>query len=434
MDNMGKKVSVINRLQNLVIILLSLSAAFLLLKTPLFGTFSDQTLPELAEGLFSTEPSSGGEVEVELSGLTAPVRVVYTGEYTRCGSDALTMAEDGFSRVGSLLGEALGSAGAMVPSTEEAFLAALEGSGIYYGFTAGLPLEILCDTLGTSVPISHAVFVRRALLCPDGDTANLYLLDQNGTCYAFSTALCSAVLAEFLSSLEGTDMDFALTEGDTYSALSPFTLVMAEPTQRYMLSASGSLSTDLSELLRLAEFNPHTENRYTESSGTTVVREAYGTLRIAADGTVTYRSGSAESGALYTVSTDRSVASLTESVAAAQRLASTLLQKSGGAASLYLSGVEENAKGCTVTLDYVIGGTPLRFADGSHAVSVTVEGCNIIAFSLHFRSYALTDIPALLLPIRQAAAIARKNHAGSELAAFYVDSGAESVGVSWLPN
>ena len=239
---------------------------------------------------------------------------------------------------------------------------------------------------------------------------------------------------EFLSSLEGTATGFAFTEGNAYDGLSPFTLIMGEPTARYLLSASSSLTSDLSELLRLAEFNPHTENRYTESSGTTVVREAYGTLRITADGTVSYRSGNAEAGALYTVSTDHSVASLTESVAAAQRLASTLLQKSGGAASLYLSGIKENAKGRTVTLDYVISGTPLRFADGSHAVSVTVEGRSITAFSLHFRSYTLTDVPALVLPIRQAAAIARKNHAGSELSVFYVDSGAESVGVSWLPN
>ena len=431
---MDKNSAVINRLQNIVIVLLSLSALFLLLQTPLFGTFANQTLPQLAEGLFSAEPSSGDTVAVELSGLTAPVRVVYTDEYTRCGSDALTTADDSFSRAGALLGEALGSVGAMIPSTEEAFLAALENSGIYYDFTVGLPLEILCDTLGTSVPISHDILVRRALLCSDGSAASLYLLDQNGTCCAFSTALPGAVLTEFLSSLEGSSIYFALTEGDTYDALSPFTLIMSEPTPRYMLSASASLTSDLSELLRLAEFNPHTENRYTESTGTTVVRESYGTLRITADGTVTYRSGSAEAGELYTVSTDRSVASLTESVAAAQRLASTLLQKSGGAASLYLSSVEENAKGCTVTLDYVVGGTPLRFADGSHAVSVTVEGRSITAFSLHFRSYVLTDIPALLLPIRQAAAIARKKHTGSELSVFYVDSGADSVGVSWLPN
>ena len=431
---MNKKSTVINRLQNLAIILLSLSAVFLFLQTPLFGTLADKTLPELADDFFSAEPSSDGEVEMELSGLAAPVRVVYTGDYTRCGSDALTMADDSFSHAGSLLGEALSSAGAMVPSTEDAFLAALKMSGIYYDFTTGLPLEILCDTLGASIPVPHTVFVRRALLCSGGETAGLYLLDRNGTCYAFSTALQNSVLTEFLSSLEGTGADFALTEGNAYDALSPFTLIMAEPTQRYTLSASCSLTTDLSELLRLAEFTPHTENRYTESSGTTVVREAYGTLRITADGTVTYRSGSAEAGALYAVPTDRSVASLAEAVAAAHQLASTLLQKSSGAASLYLSNIEENAKGCTVTLDYVIGGTPLRFADSSHAVSVTVEGRSITAFSLHFRSYALTDVPALLLPLRQAAAIARKSHAGSELSAFYVDSGADSVGVSWLPN
>ena len=54
---MDKKSTAINRLQNLAIILLSLSAAFLLLRTPLFGTFSDQTLLELAGNLFSAEPS-----------------------------------------------------------------------------------------------------------------------------------------------------------------------------------------------------------------------------------------------------------------------------------------------------------------------------------------------------------------------------------------
>ena len=427
---MDKKSVVINRLQNLAILILSLSAVLLLLKTPLFGALADRTPRELA--LFSAEPSSDGAVTVELSGLAAPVRVVYTGEFTRCGADALTMAEDDFARAGALLGEALSSAGTMLPSSEDAFLAALEKTGIYYDFTVALPLEILCDTLGASVPASYAVPVRRALLCSGENTASLYLLDQNGVCGIFSTALRSSVLAEFLSSLEGADADFAFD--GAYDALAPFTLIMSQPTPRCMLSASGSLGSDLSGLLRLAGFNPHTENRYTESSGTTVVREAYGTLRITADGTVTYRSGSAEADALYTVAADGPIPSVTEAVAAAQRLVSTLLQRSSGAACLYLSGVSENAKGCTVTLDYAIGGTPLRFADGSHAATVTVEGRSITAFSLHFRSYTLTDIPALLLPIRQAAAIARKTHAGSELSVCYVDSGMESVGVSWLPD
>lgn len=436
MDKMtqeSKKRITVDRLQNLAIVLLSLSAALLFLQTPLFGDFGSMTPFEFAESFFSPSQEEDPAAAVELSGLAAPVRIVFTNDFSRCGADTLTVLDSDFSRIGSFLGEALGSAGTMIPSSEAAFLAALRQNGIYFDFTAGVPLSVLCEALGTSTPISHDASVRRALLSPNGDISQLYLLDQSGACYSFSTALSGTELSEYLESLDGTRADFAFSRPEEYGALSPFTLIMDEPSPRSVLTASNALSgTDLSTLLRLAEFNPHTENRYTESTGTTVVRESYGTLSLAPDGTVTYHSGTSNAGALYTVASERDSVSLTEAVAAAHRLVSTILQGSSGDASLYLSDAEITAKGYSITLDYVVNGTPLRFSDGSHAACVTIEKRSITDFSLCMRSYTLSDDPALLLPIRQAAAIAQSAHENSELSVCYVDSGADTVSVSWI--
>lgn len=90
-----------------------------------------------------------------------------------------------------------------------------------------------------------------------------------------------------------------------------------------------------------------------------------------------------------------------EAVAGAQRLAFTLLRDVSGDAELYLSEIDSSNKRFTVSFDYAVGGTPLRFSDGSHAATVTIEGQTITEFSLHCRSYTLSDSPALLLPIRQ---------------------------------
>ena len=97
-----------------------------------------------------------------------------------------------------------------------------------------------------------------------------------------------------------------------------------------------------------------------------------------------------------------------------------------------MSGSEGGSKSCTVTFDYAVNGTPLRFSDGTHAASVTIEGQTITSFMLHCRSYTLTDSPALLLPIRQAAAIAVNKYLNAELRVCYDERGTDTVGVGWF--
>ncbi|MBQ1741742.1 MAG: hypothetical protein II045_01465, partial [Oscillospiraceae bacterium] len=145
---MAKKRSRVDRLQNLAIVLLTLSALTLLASMPLFGALSDQSLIDLAGGWFKRDKSPARSESVELTALSAPVRLMLSNAYTRLGLDALTTQDDAFNPAGSYLGEAIGSASMPEEATQEDFLAALGGTGIYFDFTAPLPLDALALTLG----------------------------------------------------------------------------------------------------------------------------------------------------------------------------------------------------------------------------------------------------------------------------------------------
>ena len=280
---------------------------------------------------------------------------------------------------------------------------------------------MLSRILGVNdAPESSLLRVTRLVLCPAENGATLYLQDANQGFFVSRTAISSATLREALASLDGNGTDFAFSLSGEFSQLSPYTLIFSEPPQRYTLSASNAL-TDQATFLRLAEFNPHTESGYTDSSGSTIIKEVYGTLRLEPDGSVFYQGADeAEAGSIYYVSAASiGKPTMLEAVAGAQRLAFTLLRDSSN-------------KRFTVSFDYAVGGTPLRFSDGSHAATVTIEDQTITEFSLHCRSYTLSDSPALLLPIRQAVAIADSKYLSAELHVCYDEHGADTVGVGWF--
>lgn len=422
----------LGHLQNLCIVALTLSAVFLLMQTPLVGDLAGKTPYELMQRWMDDDPAGESIVSADLTELALPVSLVFTNEYARYGLDALTTLDADFDQAGALFREALASADTLASCREETLLDALRGSGIYLDLSADTPLSLLCSILGAPQVDSELHAVSRLLLCPTEDgNVTLYLQDRALGAFSCSTSLSSTALSESLAALDGNGTDFAFSLSGDYASLSPYTLIFSEASTRYTLSAASGL-TDRSTFLRLAEFNPHTSG-YTDSSGTTVIQEVYGTLRISADGSVSYQGDNAESGSLYYIScADAGHPTLSEAVSGAQKLAFTLLRDFCGDASLYLSGISGSGKNYTVTFDYSVGGTPLRFSDGAHAASVTIEGSVITAFSLRCRNYSLSDSPALLLPATQAAAIAGLRYPGAELHVCYEDRGGDSAGLNWF--
>ena len=91
----------------------------------------------------------------------------------------------------------------------------------------------------------------------------------------------------------------------------------------------------------------------------------------------------------------------------------------------------QNGSEATLTFGYQLGGVPIRFADGSHAAEVRIEGQSITAFSLRLRRYTLTERDSLLLPLALSRAIAQR-YPGCELTVAYIDSYGDSVGASWI--
>ena len=410
---MDKKAKLLDRLQNLAIAVLSLSFLFLLVQTPLFGDAGDTTIASTVRGWFTDRQTSAAEEPDSLAALAVPVRIVQSNDFIRSGLDALTTADDAFETVGSFLGEAIGSARGISSVSENTFLSA---------------------RLGVQSPTARQLDVRRCLLSLDGeDTATLYLQDTKQGVYRFSTAVSAASVRDYLESQDGGNADFARSLGEGYTSLSPYTLVFDSVSARRELSAANALSDYPSEeLLRRAEFNPHTKDRYVESSGTEGVIEGQRKLYLHTDGMLSYSGGAAEDGSLFAVAAaDAAHISRAELCAAARGLVGALTQGRIGDAALFLSGIESDDDGATVFFDYMAGGTPIRFADGSHAAEVRIEGQSITAFSLRLRRYTLTERDSLLLPLALSRAIAQR-YPGCELTVAYIDSYGDSVGASWI--
>ena len=431
---MNKKAAFVSHLQNVSIVILTVTAVFLLIQTPLVGSLAGKTPYALAQDLLAGDASAESAVTTDLTELALPVRVVFTNEYARYGLSAITTLDADFELAGAFFSEALGSASVYEACSSEKLLAALHTSSIYLDLEAPTPLEVLSRSLGVGDTAGSSLMcVTRLVLCPAESDVTLYLQDVEQGYFVSQTAVSNTALRESLASLDGNGTDFAFSLSGDFAQLSPYTLIFSDPPQRYMLSASNAL-IDQASFLRLAEFNPHTESGYTDSSGNTIIKEVYGTLRLQPDGSIFYQGADeAAAGSIYYVAAaSAGKPTMIEAVAGAQRLAFTLLRDLSGSAELYLSSIESGSKRYTVNFDYTVGGTPLRFSDGTHAATITIEGQTITAFSLHCRSYTVSDSPALLLPIRQAAAIAVSKYLGAELYVCYDERGADTVGVGWF--
>ena len=120
-----------------------------------------------------------------------------------------------------------------------------------------------------------------------------------------------------------------------------------------------------------------------------------------------------------------------EAAVGASALLRQLLGDLAGEAALYLESVTQSEDTTVLRFGYHADGVPIRFSDGSGAAEVTLTGTAVTRLSLRFRQYAASGETSLLLPLRQALAIAAANHEGAELFIGYADGGA-SVSAQWM--
>lgn len=399
-------------IQNLLIVLLSLTALLLLIQTR--RLFSDNASRRDA-------PISA-QTEAALTDLSTPLAFAVSGGYGRYGETDLNTGSEAFAVPGQMLREALGSAGALTPCGEADFRQALESSCAYYDFGVTAPLSVLAGLVGAEVPPAlEDVTLRWAVLAAGEEGVTLYVTDGAGF-HRCSTQVAAGDLSGMIGGYTLGNALFAYELEDT--GLAPYTLLLTEQHAYPLLTAEAPL-TDRDQLLSRLGFNPRTNFRYTESNGTLVVQDGDRALRIHPDGSLSYDSGG--SGDL-SIAAAGEVPSAGEAVLGSFRLLDQLFPDGSG---LCLAELRQEGSRRMVAFDYQIEGVRIRRASGQCAAQVTLEGTRVTSFTLWPRQYTAADGESLLLPLTQALAIARSMN-GRELSVRYTDNGGDTLSAGWL--
>ena len=408
----------INTLQNILILLLSVSALFLFILQQKESSLASFLTTE------QTSPSATTSSAESLTSLEAVIRTAVSGTYGRYGDLHMTTTSDGFAGIRNLLQEALGSAGTPSGCSEQDFRAALDATSVYCDWTTPLPIPVIAGIVGASAPVQD-LNVRRMVLSVEHDSVTLYLTD--GTDYLHCTTKVSVeALLSFISSVQMDPVAFAYELKG--SATSPYSLLHTGELRDYPLLTSASAAQPVDLLLSALGFNPNTNSRYTESNGTEVVRDGERTLRIEPDSTLLYDSGGTYIPEL-SISGFGEAVTIEDAVLCAFRSLNRLI--SGSDASLCLKSVQTTPRGWLVTFDYQVDGVLLRLSSGEPVAQVEVDSSGVTGLTIRLRRYTASENEnSLLLPLLQTLAIVSAGDHG-ELSICYVDSGS-TVSAAWL--
>ena len=423
----------IRLIQNIVILFLSCSALLLLLQvvsfeigedgsiSALFSRFSNVVIPQ------SSQESSSAN----LTYLSAPVNIMVTGDYGRC---ALLLPEPDsqqLSYAASLLKEGLGSAAQESSVSSRSLHSAVNGSGIFFDYLTSLPVSVTAGRLGVSLTDPHSA--RYFLLAANSSgVVCLYHWEDPGSAVCYETAISLQSFTEVLNYYEPNNAFFAF-ENETFHTLLPYTVLTTDAREVSLLSAATPQEvSDVDALLTKLDFNAYTHFRYTQSyDGSEVILESPRSLQVRKDGTVIYSGDQDTASSLFQIYQEGDTPTAAEAVLAALKLAYTVLpstQEQG----YWLSSLEQTASGWTVSLDYLWGGIPVYFSDGSSAMVVEIEGSAITAFTFFCRRYTASESGSYaLLPLQFAAVIAQSYENGT-LTFGQVDYGTEAVLPDWL--
>lgn len=402
--------------RRLLIAALLVSAVLLLRSTGYYGRVFERFSGNAAENIVNSEVFPGisaAELVQAVHPRTVLVRMpdgataasAYAGEET----------EAAFHLFSAMLSEALGSAGAPERIDEDAFRGGIDAGCVLIDFFCEEPLEVLARWLGSDMHSAAALSRTQLLyLGLSNVTVQLCYQDAEGRFYRCATAAMSETLRARLSEFQGGAAYFAY-ETNTMDALRPYTVLLE--TLPAIPGISGSAvrdGIDAESLLQTVEMNRYVASSYVEADGTRVFIDNEKMLRINPDGTVFFRAGAADG--------ERRIADGTAAAASyAYAVALHSIGRYAGQADILLTEISETGDGAyTVQFDYCVGGVPLRLPSGS-AASVELKNGRLAALQLAFRSYAYTEEIAVILPMRQAAAIA--NAAGAAPALVYADAG-----------
>ena len=425
----GSKKRRIERLKSALIVLLSCSAVFLLMRTQAAIVSSEDSGTAYqtgAEGSASTE--SPGATARPLRMAAAIQRgsevVRYGVQYDQESADAL------YQQSYSLLVEALSSASQLRAVNEDEFQQALSTApGLYFDWQGEIPVEVLNGWLSVDSRALTGTVRRMVLTAVEGQVLLYYWDESAGHGWVCTADVISAGrLTESVGALQENGVLFAF-ESEDFGTLAPYTMLQPQMPVPVVYNASNPITSQESRQTLQEQLGfPENSVSY-PAAGEQVIRSRNDTLHIVDNGLVTYEA--AEEGS------DRyrlSGTGVYEAVEGCRRLAQQTLGQTSGEAALYLISAEETGEDVwEIEFGYSLNGTQVRIGEEGWAARFVVERGQVTDFQMWFRSYTDSGTTSVVLPVRQAmAAMEAKGHEGEELLLVYLDSGGEGlVSASW---
>lgn len=407
-----------------VIVLLAISAAYLLTKTPLVQDSGFLPQGETAQTVEKNDT-------VTLTSAAYPSRLSvrveqgrYAVQYDQAQVDSL------FAGMGPLLGEALVSAGQPEQITEGQWQRYLQGLSIYFDFSGEIPLSALGSWIQGERTCELEDSARRIVLAAGvGDEVLLSYQAQDGNFYVCETRLSKSLhLSPAVEGIEENGALFAFESDQMEAFLDPYTLLTEETGGTvYTAVTPISASSDLTQLLENLSFNGQ---NHTSISGGEAFLEGENRLEIQNNGTVIYRAGQQGK---YEVAHSGSEPTLAEMIETVRKLAEDTVGSLCGEARLHLISAQETAEGWQIQFGYQLNGSSVWLYQDGWAAQFLVRDGTVSEFTLHFRSYTATEEQALMLPVYRAAVmLPGLTEEQLELVVQYRDQGDAEISPIWV--
>ncbi|MBE6935398.1 MAG: hypothetical protein E7458_02720 [Ruminococcaceae bacterium] len=348
----------------------------------------------------------------------APVRAAVRSGEGMCALSDRDQVRELFERSGSALTGAFESASEARSLSRQNWRRYLSGQHLFFDFEGELPLDILAAAFDADPQRFDGRTARYLVLAADEREVSLLWKTADGKLYSADTAVTSGEFAALLSEYGTGDAMFAFEQENLSHLPDEFIVVphreapaVYMPTSLVSENTSATGERMIQTVLTGFGFSPYLTGGYLESDYTRVYVEELSTLRIQADGKLSYLSpGKTEQPEIPDV--ERRLMLVNHAASLLDRVLSDVI----GDGSLYLQEIscEEDTGRLTVTFGCSVEGIPMVQDDGYFA-RLEYEGEQLCAAYLTLQSFLRLQQTELLLPEEQAAAVTEGNCAVFEL-------------------
>ena len=413
----------IDRLENVIIVILVCTALFLIQQTGMFRNLT-------ARGAGTTVEASFTGVQNTALSRQAPVALLIQTTSGRYGVQYDQDTVEGLydNGLSTILTTAMDHVEGVKATTQEDWENTIT-QGDHWVF-----YDFLYDVAFTSQDSEGEGSARRFLISGRNGRADAirYYNEKTGTYYVGQLRETSLSLPEAQEGLTPSGGQLAFEDPDLAEILDPNTLVLPQAPACRVYTVSNPLadwnSETRNDLLEALDFNLRAAAVYQTSDGL-VVQEGSDTLRLQKNGKLTFHaaeSGPARFQALSAREKDLQIQ--------AESILNTVAQPRLGEGRLVCQSVQTQEDG-SVVLQYacLLGGSQVQLWDEGWMAKFAFEGANLSSFVLYLRAYEGTEETSQTLPVRQAAAaVSAMGQQGKDLQLSYLDDGStDTLTAQW---